>query len=64
MDVYLHTFLAFAAMYGCFLWGKYLTWESVTEEIVGHTLEKLEDEGYIKTETDSDGDKTLIKITE
>ena len=64
MDVYTHTALALIAMYSCFLWGKYLTHLDIVDDVISKTLVKLEDEGFIKTEIDEDGDKTLIKIEE
>ncbi len=64
MDVLTHTVFALTAMYICFLWGKCLTHGDIAEDIIGKTLDKLENEGYIKIETNAVGDKTLVKIVE
>ncbi len=61
MDVYLHTFLAMAAIGAAYYAGYYFAQPSV-EDVVESMLETLESEGYIKTKMDKDGDKELILI--
>ena len=64
MDMYLHTIIAVGLMYTTYLWGRYLTKNSIMEEIIEHMLSKLEKEGYIITQKDEDGDISLVKVKE
>ena len=63
MDVITHTLLAGTAMFACYLWGKHLTYTTIIEEVVNNTLLKLEDEGFVRTEIDEEGDKSLVPIS-
>ena len=64
MDMYLHTIIAVGLMYSTYLWGRYLTKNSIMEEIIELMLTKLDEEGYIITEKDEDGDTSLVKVKE
>ena len=64
MDMYLHTIIAVGLMYSTYVWGRYLTKNSIMGEIIEHMLMKLEKEGYIITEKDEDGDISLVKVKE
>ena len=63
MDVYLHTFLAMAAIGAAYYAGNYFSTANV-ENIVGAMLETLEKEGFVETSLDKDGDKEWIPISE
>ena len=62
--MYLHTIIAVGLMYTSYLWGRYLTKNSIMGEIIEHMLMKLEKEGYIITEKDEDGDIFKVNIPE
>ena len=62
--MYLHTFIAVGLMYLAYLWGRYLTKNSIMKDIIERMLTKLEKEGYIITEKDKDGDISLVKVKE
>ena len=64
MDMLLHTFLATGCIAAAFYAGRYFTVQSMSEEMVSFTMEKLEEGGFIKTAIDSDGDIELIPIAE
>ena len=55
MDSLLHTLLATGCIAAAFYAGRYFTVQSLSEEMVGFTMEKLED---------ADGDVELIPIAE
>ena len=62
--MYLHTIIAVGLMYSTYLWGRYLTKNSIMEEIIELMLTNLDEEGYIITEKDEDGDISLVKVKE
>ncbi len=64
MDALTHTILAVGSLFGCFLLGGYLTKKELFEQVVTTTLDRLERDGYIFTNTDKDGEKELVSITE
>ena len=64
MDMYLHTIIAVGLMYLSYLWGRLFTKNSIMEEIIELMLTKLDEEGYIITEKDEDGDISLVKVKE
>ena len=64
MDMLLHTFLATGCIAAAFYAGRYFTAQSLSEEMVSFTMEKLEEGGFIKTAIDADGDVELIPIAE
>lgn len=64
MDSLLHTLLATGCIAASFYAGRYFTVQSMSEEMVSFTMEKLEEGGFIKTTIDADGDVELIPIAE
>ena len=64
MDSLLHTLLATGCIAAAFYDGRYFTAQSLSEEMVSFTMEKLEEGGFIKTTIDADGDVELIPIAE
>ena len=64
MDSLLHTLLATGCIAAAFYAGRYFTVQSLSEEMVSFTMEKLEEGGFIKTTIDADGDVELIPIAE
>ena len=63
MDSLLHTLLATGCIAAAFYAGRYFTVQSLSEEMVGFTMEKLEEGGFIKTTEDENGEKELVKVT-
>ena len=64
MDVYIHTVIAVVFMGACYLWGRYLTKHEMMNGIITAMLDTLEDDGFIRTEEDEDGEKSIIPISE
>ena len=64
MDMLLHTFLATGCIAAAFYAGRYFTAQSLSEEMVSFTMEKLEEGGFMNTAVDADGDVELIPIAE
>ena len=64
MDTLTHTLLATGCIAAAFYAGRYFTAQSLSEEMVSFTMEKLEEGGFIKTAIDADGDVELIPIAE
>ena len=64
MDVYLHTCIAVGCLAVAFYAGRFIAKRSVLDEIVTQLLSKLEDDGFIHTKKDKDGDKELVPISE
>ena len=64
LNEYTHTLLAVGLMLGAYLLGRFMESRSIVENTVGHLLENLEKEGFIRTSVDKDGDKELIPISE
>ena len=64
MDPILHTLIATGCMGGCYYAGHFLATKKMFEPIISKMLEKLEEDGFIYTTTDKDGDKELIPISE
>ena len=62
MDVYLHTVIAIGCIAAAFYAGRFLAKRSVLDEVVTSMLAKLEEEGFIHTKKDKDGDKELVPI--
>ena len=63
MDVYLHTALAMSAIGAAYYAGHYFS-KSHIENVIGYMLDTLEEEGFVATKEDNDGDKELILISE
>ena len=64
LNEYTHTLLAVGLMLGAYLLGRFMESRSIVENTVGHLLENLEKEGFIRTSVDKDGDKELITISQ
>ena len=64
MDALVHTLLAVGSMLGSFYAGKYVNRLAVSDKVITFLLDKLEKDGYIFTETDKDGEKELIPVSE
>ena len=64
MDPVTHTSIAMGCMLGAFFLGKVVTVKSVSNHIITSMLDKLELDGFIITETDKDGEKELIPVSE
>ena len=64
MNVYLHTIIAVLPMIAVYLAGKHWGRESFVEDVVGSLISKLDKDGFIRTETDEDGEVELIPISE
>ena len=63
MDVYIHTALALGSLGFAYWCGMKSTGFS-TESVITYMLDSLEKGGYVATDTDSEGDKELIPISE
>ena len=64
MDPVTHTLLATGCMLGAFYIGKMITVKSVSSNLIASMLDKLELDGSIITETDKDGEKELVPVSE
>ncbi len=64
MDVITHTLLAIACMSACYFWGRSFSKREILENVIGSTLASLEEEGFIKTIEDENGEKELVPISE
>jgi len=58
VNIYIATIVAFGFGILTYWWGK----RSAVEPVADHILNVLVEQGYIKTKTDANGDKELIKI--
>ena len=58
VDMYIAVAVAYGFGILTYWWGK----RSAVEPVIDHILTTLEEQGYIKTKTDSNGDKELIKV--
>ena len=61
LTVFSHTILALAALYASYVWGKHSFAENIAVEAITGVLAALEKEGLIKTATDEDGEKEILK---
>jgi len=64
MDMILHTAIAMGCMAGFYYLGRILAKEYWIDHIASCLLEKLENDGFIHTVTDKDGEKEIIPISE
>ena len=64
MDMILHTVIAMGCMVGSYYLARNLTFKSCIDPIATKLLEKLENDGFIHTVTDEDGEKELIPVSE
>ena len=64
MDMYTHTIIATVCIAGAFYAGLYFNKRSIMNSIVTSMLDTLERDGFIKTEINEDGEKTLVSVLE
>ena len=64
MDAITHTLIAGSCMIGCYVWGRHLSKAEILESIVESMFNTLENEGFIKTAIDENGEKEIIPISE
>ena len=64
MDVYLHTIIAFLPILAAYWAGRYWLQETLVEDVVGQLISKLDNEGFIRTEEDKNGEIELVPISE
>jgi hypothetical protein len=64
MDAFTHTILAMGSIIIAYGVGRYIQNETLHGRVVGWVLDKLEEDGFIRTKIDEDGEKELIKIEE
>ena len=64
MDMYLHTIIAMGSIITAYVIGRYIQNDTLHQKVVSWVLDKLEEDGFISTRLDKDGEKELIKITE
>ena len=64
MDPIIHTLIAIGCIAGAFYAGKHIGGSDYSDNLVTILLDKLERDGYILTETDKDGEKELIPVSE
>ena len=64
MNVYIHTIIAVLPMIAVYLAGKHWGRESFVGDVVDNLISKLDKDGFIRTETDEDGEVELVPISE
>ena len=68
MDAFIHTIVAVGSLVVFFFAGEYFAKkrlpENLAEDMVEHTLDALERDGLIRIETDKDGEKEIVPISE
>tara|TARA_Y100001963_G_scaffold147261_1_gene223350 strand:+ start:4235 stop:4474 length:240 start_codon:yes stop_codon:yes gene_type:complete len=68
MDAFTHTLLAVGSLVAFFFAGRFLgqnsTVDRLAEDMVEHTINQLERDGLIRVETDKDGEKEIVPISE
>jgi len=62
--MYLHTVIAMGSIITAYVIGRYIQNDTLHQKVVSWVLDKLEEDGFISTRLDADGEKELIKITE
>ena len=63
MNAYTHTIIAIASMLVAYFAGMYWSRKDLIDNVVDAFLTKLENEGFIKTVIDKDGDKELVPVS-
>jgi uncharacterized membrane protein len=64
MDMYTHTIIAMGVIIVSYVIGRYIQNDTLHQKVVSWILDKLEEDGFIQTKIDKDGEKELIKISE
>ena len=58
MGTITHTILVLVCMYGAYWWGK----QSVVRDAISLTMDWLEQEKFVKTEIDENGERVFVKL--
>ena len=64
MNVYLHTIISILLIFIAYLIGTGRGRKTFVHEIISNFLSTLDKEGFVRTETDEDGELELIPISE
>ena len=64
MDPYFHTLISASMLAVAFFVGKHFSSKSSIEDIVAGILDKLEQDGFIATQVDENGEKELIPVSQ
>jgi DNA-binding PadR family transcriptional regulator len=57
-----HAILATIVLYFFHKWGEWKGRRELVEDVIENTLDSLEQQGYIVTEVNADGEKELLKV--
>jgi len=57
-----HAILATIVLYVFHKWGEWKGRREIVEDVIESTLDSLEEQGYIVTEVNADGEKELLKV--
>ena len=63
MNAYTHTIIAIVSMLVAYFAGMYWSRKGLIDNVVEAFIIKLEDEGFIRTAIDNNGDKELIPVS-
>jgi len=64
MNTYIHTIIAILPIFIAYWAGTGRGRESFVEDVLNNFISKLDKDGFIRTETDEDGEVELIPISE
>ena len=64
MDTLTHTIIAVGSLSASYYLGAYLESKKLLHGWLENMFDKLENDGYIATKTDKDGEKELVTISE
>ena len=64
MNEYTHTLLALGCMYATYLLGRFFEKKGIAESAISHVLDNLENDGFILTKEDKDGEKDIVPISD
>ena len=62
MDVFTHTLIATGSMMISYFAGRYMARMSIFNSIVEATLDRLEEDGFIRAVTNIKGEKEIVRI--
>ena len=62
MDVFTHTIIATGCMMISYFAGRYMSRMSIFNSIVEATLDRLEEDGFIRAVTNIKGEKEIVRI--
>ena len=63
MNAYTHTIIATASILAAYFAGMYWSRKDLIDKVVESFIIKLENEGFIRTAIDNNGDKELIPVS-